>query len=144
MSVDVNLGEVVPLDIEHTKIAIQNIISSQELIFMHDGRTVAEACRNRFGDMVLQIDRDVWGLMHETISVHRYWPKTWWDAVKARWTPLWLLRRRWVKVEYERIDIEERKYPAICTHLDIDPQAHLMYLAEAAGLLSKKEGCRDE
>lgn len=47
-------------------------------------------------------------LADETVS----WPATWWDAVKERWFPDWLLRR--YPVEYKHADFTiYRGYPDI-------------------------------
>jgi len=42
-------------------------------------------------------------LLTETVSREK-WPKDWWEAVKERWFPAFLLSR-W-PVKYQRIDIE--------------------------------------
>lgn len=82
---------------------------------------------------VLYLSSYVHGMHKETISVHRKWPKTWWDAFKARWFPTWATRR-W-PIEYERIDIEQKIFHAVCPHLQDRPQStHLEWMASKTPL----------
>ena len=85
----------------------------------------------QYGDMVekmlVDMERYVLGLKHEIISVHHSCPATWWDAVKERFFPEWMLGR-W-PVRYKNIDIEQQIYRAVCPHLYTDPQEkHIEFL----------------
>ena len=63
----------------------------------------------------------------DRVSIHRKWPKTWWDAVKERFAPNWFLRR-W-PVDYHRIDVEQPIYGPTCPHLVTAPQQrHLEWI----------------
>lgn len=78
--------------------------------------------------MFVDLDTYIHGLPKERISIHRSWPKTWWDAFKYRWFPKWA-RERW-PIEYESIDVEQTIYSAVCPHLQDDPQrTHLQWMS---------------
>jgi len=67
------------------------------------------------------------GIAKERISVHKRWPKDWWQAFKDRWFPAWALKR-W-PVQWETIDIDQQIYQAVCPHIQDDPQSrHLQFL----------------
>lgn len=54
------------------------------------------------GQMVAQLAARV--ATEELESKSASWPATWWDAVKQRWFPAWLLRRYPVRMESVRIE----------------------------------------
>ncbi len=70
-------------------------------------------------EMMIEIRAHVLAMPYEKVSVHRKWPKDWWDAFKDRWFPKWALRR-W-PVRYSRIDIEQTIYAGVCPHIADDP-----------------------
>lgn len=77
--------------------------------------------------IVLDMETYLHAIPAEKIVIKRKWPKTWWDAFKLRWYPAWA-KQRW-PVEFERIDIEEKRYLAVCPHLQIESQGtHLKWL----------------
>jgi hypothetical protein len=79
--------------------------------------------------LVLRLSAYVVGLPTERISVHRQWPADWVQAFKERWFPAFLLRR-W-PVRYERLDVDEPRFGAVCPHLKTaDHSAHLRFLVE--------------
>ncbi len=67
-------------------------------------------------ELAMQLDTYVMGMADETISIHERWPKTWLDAVKQRWFPLWAVKR-W-PVNFKHIDVEEKIYKVVCPHLE--------------------------
>jgi len=64
-----------------------------------------------FGERyVFQMHTSLWAHLDERIVAYRRWPKTWWDAFKARWFPLWLLRR--FPAEFDEFSINRPVYKA--------------------------------
>ena len=86
---------------------------SKELLDRSKWRTSEDVMAQ---EIAIELDTYVMGLGDETISIHERWPKTWWDAFKERWFPLWAVKR-W-PVDFNRIDIEEKTYKAVCPHLE--------------------------
>ena len=60
------------------------------------------------------------------------YPKDWWEAVKERWFPVWLIKK--FPVQYTVIDIDYPRYKAVCPHIDVpkDDKIHWewMYLQD--------------
>lgn len=56
-----------------------------------------------FDALLVRLDAFVWSHTDRTEVVGKY-PSTWWDAVKARWYPLWALRK-W-PVQYTKVIAE--------------------------------------
>lgn len=81
--------------------------------------------------LIAKIETYMLGLADKRITIHKQWPKTWWDALKLRWFPRWLLE--YMPVEYERIDIDEQIYKAVCPHIDVpDNRQHLEFFYHSA------------
>lgn len=79
-------------------------------------------------DLLLSLDTYLHGITQQKISLHKRWPRTWWDALKDRWFPHWA-QKRWPP-QYDQIDIDQPLYLAVCPHLCDDPQhQHLAWLA---------------
>lgn len=72
--------------------------------------------------MVVNIRAEIYGkqLRHEEIK----YPLTWWDALKERWYPKWLLRKYPAKYKTIVLDIKEL-YPEISAP-DRNPIIHLL------------------
>jgi hypothetical protein len=66
--------------------------------------------------LISSLDTYILGMPDENIEVHKSWPKDWWQAFKQRWFPDWAIRR-W-PVEMSRIDVCERRYKAVCPHIE--------------------------
>ena len=78
------------------------------------------------------------GLVKERIQVDKAWPRTWWDAFKARWFPDWLLVL--YPAEYDSIHIDQPIYLAVCPHLDDDTRSqHLSWISQK----KDEQGARD-
>lgn len=82
-------------------------------------------------DLVASLDTYMMAMLDETIEIHRQWPADWWQAFKERWLPAWA-KRRW-PVQYEQIDISERRYKAVCPHIEApDPKECMVFFYEHA------------
>lgn len=79
--------------------------------------------------MVLELRSVVLARKEDRVDIEERWPADWWQAVKARWLPAWLLRR--YPVQYRTICVHKQIY-RICPHLDLatppGPQVHFDYL----------------
>jgi len=65
-------------------------------------------------------------LAHE-YRLHVQYPRDWWEAFKARWFPVWVLRS--CPVQYTVIDERHEIFTSVCPHLpagERDP--HVFYL----------------
>lgn len=79
--------------------------------------------------MVLSLEAKLLGVPSERIVVHACYPCDWWQAFRERWFPQWWLRR-W-PVKYERIDIDEQKFAAVCPHATaVSHEDHLRWLKQ--------------
>ncbi len=126
MSTLQGIPEVQRLVAERLYITASQCVPQHELLIRRAG--ITEIIDQSMRELVYQLDTYVHGMVKERIVVHRKWPKTWWDAFKARWFPHWA-KRRW-PVEWERVDIDERIFLAICPHIQDDPQrTHLQWMA---------------
>lgn len=95
---------------------------------LREPRLVIKQHERICGELMIELESYIHGMVRERLIIHRKWPKTWWDAFKERWFPGWA-KSRW-PVEYERIDVDERLYAAVCPHLQDDPQkVHLEWMA---------------
>jgi len=63
--------------------------------------------------LALQLDSYVAGMPEKRIDVEEKWPADWWQAIKDRWFPEWLLSR-W-PVRYKTVSIHETIYKAVYT-----------------------------
>lgn len=78
--------------------------------------------------LLISLDTYLDGITNHKISIHKRWPRTWWDALKDRWFPSWA-KTRWPP-QYDSIDIDQPLYLAVCPHLYTEPQgSHLEWLA---------------
>ena len=113
---------------EKIRIQDRQYISKREMTAAHS-RTVIESRLDDFKHAwMISLSTYVHALPLEVIRVHEKWPKDWWQAVKERFAPKWFLRR-W-PVLYERIDIDQQIYAAVCPHIQDDPQSrHLEWMA---------------
>ena len=85
-----------------------------------------------FGDlvgemMVVEATMSLPGLADEMIVIHESYPQDWWQAVKERWFPQWLLNR--FPVKYKEINIEEKRFKSVCPHawLPEDQDKHTIH-----------------
>lgn len=77
--------------------------------------------------MVLTLDAEMPAVLDERLVINRKWPADWWQALKERWFPGWLLR--WFPVEYESIYVNRPFFKAVCPHIHVKGQgAHLQWL----------------
>jgi hypothetical protein len=112
------------LQLERVRITAANRLNNEFL-----ARARFKVWEQAAGELMASLESYIHGLPHEKISVHEKYPADWWQAFKERWFPACLLRR--FPVHYKRIDIEERKFGAVCPHLHDDPQdKHLTWLVE--------------
>ena len=77
------------IELEKIKIAIAESVSNELLGVAVECKDIADDfIKNR---MTLLVHGYIWGESGKTQTI-RY-PATWWDAVKERWFPQWLLAR---------------------------------------------------
>lgn len=79
-------------------------------------RATIETYESHLRELIYQLDTYMLGLPDERIVVNERWPADWWQAVKERWLPWWLLQ--FWPVKYRELKIDEQKYKAVCPHLD--------------------------
>lgn len=75
------------------------------------------------------VELDMYVVQDQVVSDVTYvrWPKTWWDAFKARWFSDVLLKR-W-PAEYEIKKIVTQTIIRMCPHLNFDPkEQHLRWM----------------
>ena len=105
--------------------AAQQLVRREVQISNFDVRANLDHIADR---LVISLTGFIHGMPKEKLSIHRQWPRTWWDALKLRWFPHWWLNR-WPP-NYDRVDLEQTIYLAVCPHLHDDPQhRHLEWLA---------------
>lgn len=75
-------------------------------------------------ELIMSMHTYVMAMPDETIEIHRQYPADWWQAFKERWFPEWA-KDRW-PVCYERIDVSERRYKAVCPHIEVPDQKECM------------------
>ena len=100
--------------LEKVRIAARQSIPEYEMVASRG--EVSTYINTAMNSLVICLGTYILGLADETIEVHERWPKTWWDHIKSRFFPAWALVR-W-PVEWERIDISEKRYKAVCPHLE--------------------------
>lgn len=88
------------IQLERIKIAFTEKVSNELLGAVVDIREENDDFVHDW--TTLRIQGYLWGESGETKTIS--YPATWWDALKARWFPLWLLAR----------------YPAVYQHYQID------------------------
>ena len=103
-------------------------ISEQELLHLRP-ENVTAIVERRMGDMLIMLEHDIVGLPKEKISIHKHWPRDWWQAFKEKWFPGWAVNR-W-PVICDSVNVEQTIYCAVCPHLDNPDRAtHLSWMAE--------------
>ena len=111
---------------EKLRIGVQQYLSREHLHCLAGG---LDAHIYEIADgLAIQISSFVLATGGETISIHRRWPRDWWQAFKLRWFPKWALSR-W-PATYDEIDIERRVYEKICPHVAVpEGGRHYEFLA---------------
>lgn len=106
---------------EKIQTVLRRILSERELLA---GKMQIEARIDHvIRGMVIELTSYMIGEHRDTVSIHKRWPRNWWQAFREEWFPSWWLRR-W-PVQYERIDVEQKVYGPVCPHLNIsDRSAH--------------------
>ena len=80
--------------------------------------------------LMLRATMYIHALGEQRIKRYAKWPKTWWDAFKDRWFPVWA-KKRW-PVEWSELRVDEPVYQAVCPHFDSDPRdVHIQWLVRA-------------
>jgi len=94
----------------------------------------------REGDiLVMRVEAGIAALPEKTVSIHKRWPSNWLQSLKERWAPRWW-RNRW-PVQYERIDVEQKIYKAVCPHIRFDDDCYKFLVErECCGILEEQSG----
>ena len=68
--------------------------------------------------------------VHEQVMDSRRVPRTWWDAVKERWCPAWLIRKGWVRVDTDNVSKLVQHWH-VCPHLHAEKrETHIRFLSD--------------
>lgn len=102
------------LDMEKLHIHASHIINKD--ILRHSRMSIDQYITHHAGDLVLEIDSYIVGIADQTIEIHRAWPRDWIEALKERFLPVRL--RSWWPIVYDRVDVSEKIFKAVCPHLD--------------------------
>lgn len=93
-------------------------------------------------ELVLRMDANILARENDRIYHYITYPMTWWDHLKERWFPDWLIDR--FPPEYNIIEIDEPRFLTCCPHLQIDEdRKHFEYLTFTPEEL-KEAGLLDE
>jgi len=94
------------------------------------GDVSIETCENACGEaLVMQLVAHFAGIPKDRLKVYAQWPDGWWQAVRERWWPAWVLRR-W-PVKYKTIDIDRTVTWHVCPHVNVSgKRPHLLWLRE--------------
>ena len=93
---------------------------------MIEDANIDVVCDHIADALIFQMESFVQALPDQRISIHKRWPKTWWDAFKDRWFPVWA-KHIW-PVKFETISVEERTFKAVCPHLDMPREEHVSWM----------------
>ncbi len=94
------------IDLERVLLSVAKSLPLREIDA--DNCTLTQAYLESVHSMLLRLDSYVLAMPKQMISIHRKWPKDWWQAFRERWFPHWWLRR-W-PVQYEELNVEERRF----------------------------------
>jgi hypothetical protein len=122
--------EEIPINMEVFRVYIERTIeelslkeinkSNLDLIIVDSDKRLGEL-------MIFQLSQRIAALPEEEIRIFRRWPKTWWDAFKDHWFPLWA-KTRW-PIQWDEVNVREKRYGPVCTHLGTDPtEEHLRFI----------------
>ncbi len=115
------------VELEKIRVGMVQHFNREMLHAMAGGLTV-KFCPAIGEQIAVQFVSYVWGMRSERICIHRRWPKTWWDAFKARWFPARLLDH--FPAEYDHVDVDRQLYAAVCPHLRVpEHRSHVSFLA---------------
>jgi len=122
------VDSIVQVTAEQIRLFAVEDLSKRELQNM-PAEAVVEVCRDKYGSLRLMMTAKVYGMPQERIVIHKRWPADWWQAVRERWFPRWWLRRH--PVRYERVDVDQTIYAAVCPHLHAAPRrSHLDWMGQ--------------
>lgn len=120
---------------ERIRVATTNTISARDIFLSKCG--VSVVADTAFDRMLCCLETYVHSANAQHVSIHRKWPKDWWQAFKEQWFPDFLKKR--FPVKYEKVDVEKAFHTTVCPHLFTDPQrTHLEWLSVNAPDLSFK------
>lgn len=102
---------------------------SREMLYGAAGNLQARLIDDCGQRLAVQLKTYILGIESDRIVVSKRWPCNWWQAVRARWMPAWWLAGH--PVQYEEIDISERRYAAVCPHIHIETNmdTHINWMA---------------
>ncbi len=123
--VDDQLEDFVRIILSKIRINDNQILSMEEFRLLPPEMMI-KLTKTLAGDMLMSINAYVLGMESERIEIHCKFPADWWQAFRRRWFPLWWLHKHPIK--WERVDVSEQLYSAVCPHLHADPQEkHLQF-----------------
>lgn len=104
--------------LDHAWVRAACTIDLRELRGLKDHSRIIPCYAAVADKLIVQLSSFVLGGCPETVSIHHRWPLDWWQAFRARWFPVWWLRRH--PVAYECYDYERTFYAKVCPHVAVD------------------------
>jgi len=107
------MPDVRQIELERIHLTVTKTVSNDVLADLIRRGTFRAFNERLVDGILMELRTWLWDKKRATISVHREWPATWWDALKERWFPKWLTRR--FPVEMDSVHVEQPLFEYVTT-----------------------------